>query len=368
MARETAVKQRVVGSARLLLVAVAGLLVVGALSCTGTARRAAEPAAEPEMLALSGDLGVHDPVIAREGDAFYVFCTGSVRRGERRGIIPIRCSKDMYHWTLYGGALPGLPEWARQEIPRARDAWAPDISYYNGRWHLYYSVSSFGSNDSAIGLATNVTLDPNRPEYEWVDRGMVIRSHRGQDEWNAIDPQLVIENKKDVWLCWGSFWSGIKMRRIDPETGKLSTEDTTLYSLAGRPRTDEGNTTAAGEGAIEAPFIVRHGRHWYLFVSFDRCCRGARSTYNIRVGRSRKVTGPYVDRGGTPMLEGGGTMVLEATTPAWRGPGHQAVWRDVSGDYLVFHAYNGQGGRPPSRLFISTMAWKDGWPQVAPLP
>ncbi len=149
---------------------------------------------------------------------------------------------------------------------------------------------------------------------------------------------------------------------------KLSTKDTRLYSLASRPRTDDGNATSAGEGAIEAPFIVRHDGYWYFFLSFDRCCRGPRSTYNIRVGRSKKVTGPYVDRDGKPMLAGGGTMVLEAATPAWRGPGHQAVLQDISGDYLAFHAYNGQGGRPASRLFISTMVWKDGWPAVAPLP
>lgn len=349
------------------LVLLTGLLLVGASSCNSTsvaqAQQPPEPPAEPVVFELTGDLGVHDPVIAREGDTFYVFCTGSVRRGERRGIIPIRYSKDMYHWTLYGAALEGLPEWAQEEIPRARDAWAPDISYFNGRWHLYYSVSSFGSNDSAIGLATNATLDPNSRDYEWVDQGMVIRSHRGSDDWNAIDPQLVIEDENNIWLCWGSFWGGIKMRRVDPKTGKPSSEDTTLYSLASRPATE-----TSGRGEIEAPFIVQHDGYWYHFLSYDRCCRGPESTYNIRVGRSKEVTGPYIDRDGVSMLEGGGTMVIEATTPAWRGPGHQAVFQDVSGDYLLFHAYNGQGGRPASQLFISTIVWKDGWPQVAPLP
>ncbi len=366
MTRQSATRRYVVTSTGVLFVLLAAVVLVGVCSCSSSsmrARRAPEPVAEPEVFELTGDLGVHDPVIAREGEMFYVFCTGGVRRGEHSGIIPVRYSKDMYHWTLYGAALPGLPDWAREEIPRARNAWAPDISYYNGRWHLYYSVSSFGSNDSAIGLATNETLDPNSPHYLWVDQGMVVRSHRGEDDWNAIDPQLVIEDEKNVWLCWGSFWSGIKMRRIDPRTGMLSSEDTKLHSLASRPATE-----TAGRGEIEAPFIVRHDGYWYLFLSFDRCCRGPRSTYNIRVGRSRKVTGPYVDRDGVSMLEGGGTMVLEASTPAWRGPGHQAVLQNISGDYLVFHAYDGQGGRPGSRLFISTIVWKDGWPQVAPLP
>jgi arabinan endo-1,5-alpha-L-arabinosidase len=316
------------------------------------------PPQEPEVLSLEGNLGVHDPVIIYEDDTFYVFSTGGGRRAG--GVIPIRCSKDLFNWTLCGYVFERLPEWANEEIPRARDAWAPDISFYNGKYHLYYAVSSFGSRNSAIGLATNKTLDPNSPDYKWVDEGMVLRSYEDKDDWNAIDGNLVIEDEDNVWLCWGSFWSGIKMRRIDPKTGKLSTKDTTMYSLSSRPRTPPIG------GSVEAPFIIRHGKYWYLFVSFDRCCRGARSTYNVVVGRSRNVTGPYVDKAGTPMPEGGGSMVIEATTPNWRGPGHEAVLQTQSGDYLVFHAYDGQTGR--SELKISTMVWEDGWPRVGELP
>ena len=149
------------------------------------------------------------------------------------------------------------------------------------------------------------------------------------------------------------------MRRIDRTTGKLSDVDTTLYSLAARP-------DAADKDAVEAPFIVRHEGFWYLFVSFDLCCRGVDSTYKIMVGRSRNVTGPYKDRDDKLMTEGGGSLVLQATTPDWRGPGHCAIVQDVSGDYLVFHAYHGTTGR--SRLKISTIVWEDGWPRVAHLP
>jgi arabinan endo-1,5-alpha-L-arabinosidase len=336
-----------------------GLLALG-VSCRSTPN-SVTPAA-PEMLTLSGDLAVHDPAIMRENDTFYVFATGGNRR---TGFLPIRCSKDLYHWTRCGSVFETLPQWATQEIPATRGLWAPDISFYNGRYHLYYSVSEFGKNNSAIGLATNGTLDPNSPNYKWVDEGMVVRSHPGQDDWNAIDPQLVVRDKRNVWLCWGSFWGGIMMGRIDPATGKLSPKDTTLYNLARRPRTGPHETPPT-EGSIEAPFIVRHDKWWYLFASFDFCCRGTRSTYNIRVGRSRSVTGPYVDRDGVPMTEGGGTMVIEATTPNWRGPGHEAVLQEVSGDYLVFHAYHGTTGR--SELKISTMVWENGWPRVAPLP
>ena len=330
---------------------------IGTISCRSTAT-----SAEPEVLELSGDLRVHDPVIIRENDTYYIFSTGGGRRAG--GIIPIRCSNDLYNWSLCGYVFEKLPEWCTQEIQGTRGAWAPDISYYNGRYHLYYSVSTFGRNNSAIGLATNVTLDPNSPDYKWIDHGLVVRSYEGKDDWNAIDGNLVIEDEQNIWLCWGSFWSGIKMRRINPETGKLSTKDTKLYSLASRPRTEEHQTPPV-EGAVEAPFIIRHGRYWYLFVSFDFCCRGAESTYNVVVGRSRKITGPYVDKSGRPMTEGGGTTVIEATTPNWRGPGHQAVLQEQSGDYLLFHAYDGQTGR--SELKISTMVWEKGWPKVGEL-
>lgn len=312
--------------------------------------------ATPQMLPLSGDLAVHDPVIIRENDTFYVFATGN----RRAGVLPIRRSKDLYHWMRCGSVFDTLPEWAAKEIPGARSAWAPDISRYRGKYHLYYSVSTFGKNNSAIGLATNRTLDPNSRDYKWVDEGLVVRSHPGQDDWNAIDPQLVIQDEQSVWLCWGSFWGGIVMRRIDPATGKLSTTDTTLHNLARRPR------TGGQPGSIEAPFIVRHDDWWYLFASFDFCCRGVNSTYNVRVGRSRSITGPYTDRAGVPMTEGGGTLVIEATTPNWRGPGHEAVLQDISGDYLLFHAYEGKTGR--SELKISTMVWDNGWPRVAALP
>jgi arabinan endo-1,5-alpha-L-arabinosidase len=317
---------------------------------------------EPQVLELVGDLRVHDPVIIREGDTYYVFSTGGRRRS---GIIPIRCSKDLYNWTLCGRVFDKLPDWATKEIPGTRGAWAPDISFYNGKYHLYYSVSTFGRNNSAIGLATNRTLDPNSPDYKWVDHGLVVRSYEDKDDWNAIDANLIIQDKRNVWLCWGSFWGGIKMRRIDPETGKLSTTDTTLYSLASRPRAGP-NETPPAQGAIEAPFIIRHDGYWYLFVSFDFCCRGTKSTYNVVVGRSRNITGPYVDKTGKPMTEGGGTMVIKATTLNWRGPGHQAVLQEPSGDYLLFHAYHGETGR--SYLQISTMVWEDGWPRVGKLP
>lgn len=319
-------------------------------------------AAEPELLQLSGDLRVHDPVMIKEGDTYYLFATGGGREGQ--GVIPIRTSKDMRNWTPAGYVLEKLPEWATQEIPKARGAWAPDISLYNGKYHLYYSLSSFGVNTSAIGLATTTTLNPASPEYKWVDEGLVVRSRPESTDWNAIDPNLVIEDESNVWLTWGSFWSGIQMHRIDPKTGKFSAGDTRFYPLCSRERR-KPHVTPPVEGAVEAPFIIRRDGWWYLFVSYDFCCRGAKSDYKVVVGRSRKVTGPYLDKTGMSLNDGGGTLVVEAATQTWHGAGHEAVYSEAGIDYLVFHAYPEKG---PSQLFISTIAWEDGWPRDARMP
>lgn len=206
-------------------------------------------AAEPQLLELTGDLNVHDPVMIKQGDTYYLFSTGGGREGQ--GVIPIRTSKDMRDWRLAGYALEKLPEWATAEIPKARNAWAPDISLVNGRYHLYYSVSTFGSMSSAIGLATNVTLDAASVDYKWVDEGMVVRSRPESTDWNAIDPNLVVDDESNLWLAWGSFWGGIQLHRLNAKTGKFGAEDTRFYALASRERARPVN------GSVEAPFITK---------------------------------------------------------------------------------------------------------------
>jgi arabinan endo-1,5-alpha-L-arabinosidase len=158
-------------------------------------------------------------------------------------------------------------------------------------------------NTSGIALATNETLDSSSPKYAWKDEGLVLKSTES-DDFNAIDPNIVLDSKGQPWLSLGSFWSGIKMRRIDAATGKLDPADSTIYSLASRARPANSEPTKPGLPpnwqAIEAPFIVHHGHFYYLFVSFDLCCRGTKSTYRTMVGRAKKVTGPYLDANGTP--------------------------------------------------------------------
>lgn len=306
-----------------------------------------ERAAKP--LELQGDVRqVHDPTIIRERDTYYLFST--------RAGIAIRCSKDLINWRLCGDVFAHIPEWAVKDVAGLRGLWAPDISYFNGKYHLYYSVSTFGSNRSSIGLATNETLDPASDKYRWIDQGKVISSFPSED-WNAIDPNVVLDERGQPWLSFGSFWGGIKLRKLDLATGKPATDDQTLYGLASRPRTSQL------PGAIEAPAIIRKNGYYYLLVSFDFCCRGRNSTYNIRIGRARQITGPYADRSGKPMMEEGGTIVVQGNG-RWAGPGHCAILQEKDGEKLVYHAYDTEW-RGVSTLRIAPLIWdKDGWPTV----
>ncbi|MBN1887973.1 MAG: family 43 glycosylhydrolase [Thermoflexales bacterium] len=294
---------------------------------------------------LSGNLDAHDPVIIKQEDTWYVFTTGLG--------ISVKRSQDGTHWENIGRVFDPQPAWHKQTIPRNDgNLWAPDIFYYQEKYYLYYSVSSFGSNISAIGLATNTTLDPQAPNYAWVDEGIVIQSSKAND-YNAIDPNVVQDRAGNLWLSFGSFWSGIKLIGLDSKTMKPAA-DATLHSVASRP----------GSTAIEAPFIVERDGYYYLFVSFDFCCRSILSTYNIVVGRSQEITGPYVDKDGNSMLQGGGSLVLEGHG-RWSGPGHNAVYQQGHSAILVNHAYDKENsGR--ATLQIRPLYWDaDGWPTLS---
>jgi len=309
------------------------------------------PVPEPTAVALEPEgqiQQIHDPVIAEENGTYFVFSTG------RR--IPVICSEDKINWDHCGRVFERNPAWIRDINPNLSDIWAPDISFFNGRWHLYYAASNFGTQNSAIGLATNVTLDPQSPDFEWMDQGIILRSQPG-DPWNAIDPNLVLDENGEPWLAWGSFWSGIWMGKIDPATGTLTGVRSAYYHLADRYAGPDRNP------AIEAPFIVQREGKWYLFVSFDQCCQGIASTYNVHVGRSDTLTGPYLDRDGVPLTEGGGTLIL-SEYGQWKGPGHNGMLIEDGVYWMVYHAYDSkQIGIP--KLRIESIAWTaDGWPTL----
>ncbi len=257
---------------------------------------------------------IHDPAMAREGGSYYVFSTGDPAGTIGNGNIQIRVSHNLRSWRYTGTVFAQQPAWITSALGSIPNLWAPDISYFGGLWHLYYAGSSFGSNNSVIGLATSPTLDPSSPRYHWTDDGLVFRSTTA-DDYNAIDPSLVTDASGAKWLSFGSFWSGVKLIQLDAATGKPASSSPTVYSLAAKPAPDPEE----GSG------IVYHGGYYYLFVAVDYCCKGISSTYHIQVGRSASITGPYVDASGTAMLNGGG-MEVQGTDAGMIGPGSPFVF------------------------------------------
>jgi len=303
--------------------------------------------------ALPQDPPGHDPTLIRQGEWYYAFTTPSAP-GD--GYLPMRRSRDLVHWELVGSVFAFPPPWIPETLGVVPDAlWAPDISYRDGRFWLYYAASQWGTNNSAIGLATSPTLDPTDPAHGWTDQGLVMRTTPGVDFFNAIDPEIVTDEAGALWMAFGSFFSGIKLRRLDPATGKPLEPDPGWHDLAARP-----------EG-VEAPSLVHHDGFYYLIVSFDGCCTGVASTYRLAVGRAKEITGPYVDKAGVPMLEGGGTVLLEGYD-TFAGTGHDDVLRDGGADWLIHHYYDREqdGAR---KLSVRRLDWgPDGWPVAnAPL-
>lgn len=301
------------------------------------------------------DIKIHDPVMIKHEDTFYLFATG-------RG-ISMYSSKDMKNWRDEGSVFSKSPEWTDQVVPGFRGhIWAPDISFYNGKYYLYYSISSFGKNTSAIGLATNNTLDKGDPDYKWEDQGMIVQSIPNRDLWNAIDPNLIVDDEGYPWLSFGSFWEGLKMVKLVPNRDKLA-EPQEWSTIAKRKRSPFIADDKAGDAPIEAPFIFKKDSMYYLFASWDYCCKGEKSTYKVVVGRSDDVRGPYIDKDGTPMTRGGGTLVVEGNQ-WWAGAGHNSAYSFEGKDYLVFHAYDiNDDGK--SKLKIAEINWdENGWPVI----
>lgn len=322
------------------------LLLLGMLLCCLTA------VAQPVVPLIPA----HDPVLARQDGAYYMFCTGPG--------IAVWSSRDRQHWTREKPVFATAPAWATQAVPGFRDnhIWAPDISYHNGTYYLFYSISAFGKNTSCIGLATNKTLNPASPDFNWTDRGRVVQSVPGRDQWNAIDPNLMRDEAGQPWLTFGSFWGGIKLVQLRPDlTAPAQPEQ--WRTLARRPHDPKYDDAQPGDDAIEAPFLFRKGDYYYLFTSWDYCCRGPQSTYKMVVGRAKSITGPYLDRTGKPLDQGGGTLVLQGDKN-WFGVGHNSVYTFDNADYLVFHGYDA-ADKGRSKLRIEPLRWDaEGWPAV----
>jgi arabinan endo-1,5-alpha-L-arabinosidase len=304
---------------------------------------------------FSGDTSpVHDPSIIRQNSTYHMFSTDA--SSSQGGFIPIRCSTDKIAWSACGYVFATLPAWISGAVPQATRIWAPDVSYFNNSYHVYYAASSFGSNISAIGLATNTTLDSTDPNYHWSDQGLILQSSVS-DNFNAIDPNILVDAGGLVWLNYGSFWTGIYQQQIDPATGQIQSGSAT-YHLAER-------ASNVSNDPIEAASLVYENGFYYLFVSWDYCCEAnpAQSDYKIVVGRGTSPNGPFIDESGVDLAAGGGTILLQGDA-TWAGPGGQTAYVDpIGGDLIVFHALLlSQNGL--DYLFVRSLSWTNGWPVI----
>ena len=371
-----------------LAVCIAGLLFCGAYTVD----------AQPQRFRFDPKCpAIHDPVMALGEDGrYYVFSTGMG--------INVMSSSDLEVWRKE------KPVFGREDLQWARDSikgfrghtWAPDICRRDGKWWLYYSCSTFGKNRSAIGVATNKTLDPTSPDYKWEDQGAVIFSHPHKDKWNAIDPNFITDHETgEEYLTFGSFWDGIQLlplqdgmrkteqgkpvrpttiaRRIPiKETASATVPDgspsgsATDDTEAGAPHDHEPGKAAEGvkgekpENAIEAPFIIYNDGYYWLFVSWDYCCRGKLSTYRTVYGRSRSIKGPYLDMDGKDMAQGGGTLLI-GPSEEFYGIGHCSVYRVVRMDnewYFVAHAYDASRNGN-ARLYMKKLTFSPNGVEVA---
>jgi arabinan endo-1,5-alpha-L-arabinosidase len=290
-----------------------------------------------------------DPSIIKAKDGyFYAFGTED-DWGDQVGarLIPIVRSKNLVDWKYVGQAFDKKPEWKSDG-----SLWAPEISYFNKKYYLYYSISIWGDVNPGIGVAVS-----DVPEGPYKDLGKLFDS-KSIGVGNSIDPMIFVDNDDTAYLFWGSFHGifGIKL-----SNDRLST--------IGNPFHIAGN-------AFEASYLIKRGDYYYYFGSRGSCCEGAKSGYNVAVGRSKSITGPYVDKDGKDLILGGGTMILMGNFPndkgskLYAGPGHNTIIKDDKGkDWMVYHAVdkdnpllpNGATRRP---LMIDPIKWKNGWPTI----
>ncbi len=287
----------------------------------------------------SASIGIHDPSILKAGSSYYLFST--------HGALHAHSSTDRTTFSDDSFGLASLPTWTNAYTASSGDLWAPDASAHNGQYWLYYAASTFGSANSAIGLAISPTGVPGT----FVDSGAAVYTSASCAGSNAIDPSSAVDTAGNAWLAFGSFSSGIQIVPVDNTTGVPTGAACT--QIAYHP---------SGTG-IEGAYIYPHGGNYYLFASIDTCCNGVNSTYRIIVGRASTITGPYTDRGGLALTQGGGTILLSAHGNI-NGPGGESVFSDTDGDILVYHYYDGNNSGYPA-LGINVLGWTaDGWPYV----
>jgi arabinan endo-1,5-alpha-L-arabinosidase len=311
-----------------------------------------------------GAVGSHDPgSLVKEGTKYWMFTTGDGIYGAY--------STDLINWTpgartVFPSNPNSWPAWITTVVPSfAGNFWAPECTYMNGKYYMYYSCSSFGSSTSAIGVATSLSLDPASPSYGWTDQGMVISSNSNTSV-NAIDPAILKDANGQLYMYYGSFSGGLGVLELDPATG--------LKKAGAVPVFVAGNTTGSTQD-WEAPYVVQENGYYYFYANRGFCCRGLNSTYRIVVGRSTSPTGPFLDKNGVNLratnaqataagFSGVGSLVL-GTSGRYIGPGHFGLLRENGVNYVSMHYYDGMANGAPKLDLANLKYDATNWPVVS---
>jgi arabinan endo-1,5-alpha-L-arabinosidase len=275
------------------------------------------------LFALEGEIGIHDPsTIIQCAGKYYTFGTGG-------GSL---ISNDGWNWSR-GASRPG-------------GGVAPDVIHIGDRYYLYYATSS-RQPQADVHMIWNKTLDPNSPDFKW-EEGGIVASSNGEEDCNAIDPAVFLDpTNGTMWLTYGSYFGYIRLVQLDPKTGKRVVPIDQPLDIAIN---------------CEASAMIYRDGWYYLLATHGSCCRSTDSGYNIRMGRSRKVTGPFLDNMGIDMIKGGGKLFV-GSSGRIVGPGHFGLL-DLGDGVQKFSCHYeadlDRGGA--SVLDIRPLLWKDGWP------
>jgi arabinan endo-1,5-alpha-L-arabinosidase len=283
-----------------------------------------------------------DPNLVQSPDGyFYSYSTQANWTKANFGgpfITPILRSRDLVNWEKVGDALTKKPDWKEKG-----GIWAPDAVYYKGKYFLYYSFSTWGDPNPGIGVATS-----DKPEGPFTDHGKLFLSKEiGVD--NSIDA-FFFEDKGVPYLIWGSF-HGIYGVELSEDGTQIKGEK---FRLAGT--------------AYEGSYIHKKGKYYYYLGSTGTCCEGEKSTYEVKVGRSKKFKGPYLDKDKKPLLENGGTQLLSKNTgpTGFVGPGHNGdLIQDKAGQtWMLYHGFRKDNPETGRVMLLDKINWKRKWPII----
>jgi arabinan endo-1,5-alpha-L-arabinosidase len=329
-----------------------------ALNSTGTSPY-------PAPLAVSGaGTAVHDPYMLKDpSGTYWLYGTHNTLASSTdmsTFTFSQNCTvQEKGAYTVCPDIGPDFASWTGLQTPPSwnsglnTDIWAPSVLYANSTYYQYYAIPIEPHSGAQAITFLATSANPNGP---WTDAGQMIESFGSAPgsttTFNAIDPAPFVDTSGKWWLVFGSWEDGIHMIQLDPSTGLRLTSNSTLYTIAQR------GLPSAGE---EGPFIYPYNGWYYYFAPIDVCCDGVSSTYRIIVGRSQSATGPYLDRGGLDLMQGGGTILLSAHDHI-NGPGGQSVFTDGTLPTLVYHYYDGNNNGAPT-LGINRLGFdSDGWP------